>query len=524
MLPSCADHSVRAAANQAALARLHAVRPQWSAVVKAAEALALPPRTLLHAGPAFRDPLTPSQPVLSSAVLCCLYEGWAQNEAEAQAMLLSGQVRLLPAQQFNAVTPLAAVISPSTALLEISDAAGAGGRCWALLGSGAGPQLRFGSRNPAIIERLRWRDTRLFTVLQAALQAAPIELFALAQRALAAGDDLHSSTTHATRALAAQLHDTLQGAEDVSAMLDATPLFFLPLWMGACHLMLTAASRDADPACSVVVALAGNGQDVGVRLAGAAQHWLRASAHVPRGAKMLQGTACPMLGDSGVIDAAGFGAQAWYNLSLQPQDFAAWLPAHTPQPQPWQLAAHPAFADVDVGRPIDAAAISDAQIAPRVSIAMLDINGVSGLLGRGVCQTDPSLFGAIPSHSLSINQAQVWAELNDAFERYEQALVSNDLDTLDRLFWHSPHTLRYGPSEHLYGIEAIQAFRQVRPAVGLERTILQRAVTSFGNDFAVTHMVFQRPSQPHPGRQTQSWVRLNGQWQIVAAHVSWSSP
>lgn len=521
MTESHADSQARTQANRAALARMHAVRPQWSAVVKAGPALALPPMTLLHAGPAFRDPAAPSQPVLSSAVLCCLYEGWAHSEADAEALIREGKVQLLPAQQFNVVTPLAAVISPSTTLVEISDAAG-GGRCWSLLGSGAGPQLRFGSRDLAVLERLRWRDTRLFEVLQQHLQAAPIELMTLASQGLAAGDDLHSSTSAATRALADRLQPGLGEANDVQAMLDATPLFFLTLWMGACQLMLAAASHGAEPACSLVVALAGNGQDVGIRLAGTPQHWRSAPAHRPRGPQLTLGTACQMLGDSGVIDAAGFGAQAWCSPGLLPSDIAGWLPARSPTPLPWQLEPHPLFAHFNIGRAIDAAEVTDAAPAPQVAIAMLDVDGNKGLLGRGVCQTDTSLFGASCNITLPINEPVVWAELNQAFERYEVALVNNDLAVLDELFWDSPHTLRYGPTEHLYGIEAIRAFRQARPSAGLQRTIVERAVTTFGNTFAVTHMVFKRPGQARAGRQTQSWARLDGHWRIVAAHVSWS--
>jgi len=63
-----------------------------------------------------------------------------------------------------------------------------------------------------------------------------------------------------------------------------------------------------------------------------------------------------------------------------------------------------------------------------------------------------------------INRPDVLAEVNDAFDAYEQALVTNDVDVLDELFWASPLTLRYGAGENLYGHEAIRKFRQGRPA------------------------------------------------------------
>ena len=46
-----------------------------------------------------------------------------------------------------------------------------------------------------------------------------------------------------------------------------------------------------------------------------------------------------------------------------------------------------------------------------------------------------------------------------AFERYERALVGNDVETLNALFRDDPRTIRYGGGENLYGHNAIKAFR-----------------------------------------------------------------
>ncbi|MDI9332668.1 MAG: DUF3225 domain-containing protein [Alphaproteobacteria bacterium] len=72
---------------------------------------------------------------------------------------------------------------------------------------------------------------------------------------------------------------------------------------------------------------------------------------------------------------------------------------------------------------------------------------------------------------------------------YDQALVSNDVAVLDELFWNSPHTIRYGTGENLYGYAEIQAFRNARSAKGLER-------------------------------QSQTWARTPDGWRVVSAHVS----
>ncbi|WP_213877123.1 oxalurate catabolism protein HpxZ [Pseudomonas sp. dw_358] len=500
-----------------ALARLYAVRPMWTDVRSAAEAVGLAPMTLLHAGPPFADPCQPSAPVLSSAVLCCLYEGWARSESEAQGLIASGQVRLRPAQDLRVVTPLAAVISPATTLVEVRD--GVGARSWSLLGSGSGPQIRFGTRNPAVLDRLRWRDGRLAAVLHQRLQAAPVALLPLAVAGLEGGDDLHSCTTAATTALQHSLGlDDL----DVTAMLDSTPLFFLTLWMAACHLMLDATCDPARPT-RLVLALAGNGVDVGVRLADQPQRWLTAPAHVPDGPRIKPGAtlASPMLGDSGVIDAAGFGAQAWHHSIDVARSMNPWRSPGEYRRPGWLRGEHPLFAGFHLGSAIDASRVTFDQPAPWVAIAMLDGAGEQGLLGRGLCRIDPALFGAPAQAGPHINQPHTLAALTEQFAHYEQALISNDIAVLDALFWNSPHTLRYGPREHLYGYAAIQAFRQGRPATGLDRAIEQRSLTTFGSEFAVTHIVFSRFGQPRLGRQTQSWVCFAGEWRIVAAHVSW---
>jgi hypothetical protein len=119
-----------------------------------------------------------------------------------------------------------------------------------------------------------------------------------------------------------------------------------------------------------------------------------------------------------------------------------------------------------------------------------------------------------------IDKPQVLAEVAVAFERYEQALVGNDTAVLDELFWHDHRTVRLGAGENLYGIEAIRAFRAGRSPNGLERDLRNTLITSFGDDLAVCSTEFTRAGSEHIGRQQQTWVKLAGQWRIVAAQVS----
>lgn len=122
---------------------------------------------------------------------------------------------------------------------------------------------------------------------------------------------------------------------------------------------------------------------------------------------------------------------------------------------------------------------------------------------------------------MEIDIPEVVAEVSAAFERYETALVTNDVATLDAMFRADPRTLRYGIAENLYGYDAIQAFRSKRPPFNLERTRLKVLITTYGRDFAVASTHFTRAAMPGKiGRQMQTWVRFPDGWFVVAAHVS----
>lgn len=121
---------------------------------------------------------------------------------------------------------------------------------------------------------------------------------------------------------------------------------------------------------------------------------------------------------------------------------------------------------------------------------------------------------------MNINLPDIHAEVSAAFARYEYALVHNDVAVLDELFWVSPHTIRYGVGENLYGSDEIQAFRQARPSVGLKRALQRTVITTFGHDFATAMTEFRREGGNKLGRQSQTWVRQPEGWRVVAAHVS----
>ena len=122
---------------------------------------------------------------------------------------------------------------------------------------------------------------------------------------------------------------------------------------------------------------------------------------------------------------------------------------------------------------------------------------------------------------MQVDLPEVLAEVTAQFERYEKALVSNDVAVLDELFRNDPRTLRYGGGENLYGYQEIMAFRAARPSVGLMRRTDRTVITTYGRDMAVASTLFYRDSAPGKvGRQMQTWARFPEGWKIVAAHVS----
>ncbi len=125
--------------------------------------------------------------------------------------------------------------------------------------------------------------------------------------------------------------------------------------------------------------------------------------------------------------------------------------------------------------------------------------------------------------SLEINIPEIVQEVTAAFHRYEAALNKNDVATLDELFWDSPHTLRYGIGEQLYGHDQIAAYRSGRdPQFVVDRDLVKLWVITYGRDFGTANCEFRRHGDPRLGRQSHTWMRTPDGWRIVAAHVSFT--
>ncbi len=123
---------------------------------------------------------------------------------------------------------------------------------------------------------------------------------------------------------------------------------------------------------------------------------------------------------------------------------------------------------------------------------------------------------------MTVNLPEVLAELQELYPRYEQALVTNDVDMLVAMFWAGPQVMRFGVAENLYGPDELEAFRKSRPAANLARQIERLDIVTFGHDSASVTLEFARETASGTvrGRQSQVWVRFPEGWRIVSAHVS----
>lgn len=379
-------------ANSRALARISAVRPQWIAVRDAASALRLEGRILLHAGPGLLDPAHLPPPMRNAAVLSCLHEKWAASEREAEELLASGAVRMEPSHAHSVATPLAAMVSPSTTLAEIGDGER---RYFAFLGTGGGPQQRFGARDPAILERLRFREETLAAGFKALLDA-PVDLLALARAAIREGDDLHNRLSSATTILFSVLSTRKSDSKHAKAALRTVaeaPLYFLNLWMPACQLMLLAA--EGERGSSLVTRLCANGNEIGIQVAGLPGEWFTAPASLVQGPFMKGAPENPRMppatGDSGVIDAFGLGGQGLRHAPSLKAAFQPWLAPDDDMRARAILAGMHPILETPFG--LDAAAVARTKRTALLSTGMVSADG-RGLLGRGICAVPLEPFAA----------------------------------------------------------------------------------------------------------------------------------
>jgi Protein of unknown function (DUF1116) len=347
---------------------------RWTDVLpRSAACPELPVTVLLHAGPPFSSALP--APVVNSAIQAILFEGLAEDAAQARDLLARGRVELRPAQDHGIATPLAQVVSASMPLIAVEQQNRV---CYAPVVEGPAPALRFGSAAPECLRRLRDAAARIEAGVAPVVRREPVPLDTLIRTAVAAGDECHARTAVANESLASSL---IGLDADNAAWLRANPAFVLAVLMAGAAAVLKGNGGAID-------ALGGNGIDFGIRRAASAT-WRQLPAQAPCGTR-LPGRAetAPLaaIGDSALIDFCGLGGQA---LSAAPALLSEWgdaLPADA-------LSRRARLID-PVSGIADPERIVHAAAAPLINLAILDHDGAVGLIGRGVYVPPVELFRA----------------------------------------------------------------------------------------------------------------------------------
>jgi len=396
------------AANAEVLHRLDTAIPILTGVRTAGEVVAgLEGRALLHPGPAMRlgqvnDPLRRS---MRAAIVA---EGWAETVEQADALLASGEITLLPANESDVVVPMATVMGPRTPVWVVEAEAGGAttSRAFAPLGQGSGDVAWFGRDTPGACERLIFLRDAVAPVLSAAVRDSdPVDVFSFAAQGVAMGDDVHVRTQATTNLLLRHLLPALVAGDhprrvEVARFLSGNYLLFLSLAMAAAR-AVTAWAGQVEGA-SVVTTMARNGTQFGTKLSGNSE-WFIAPAPMVGHALYHPGKgeadSAPDIGDSSVLELIGLGGAA-----------AAGSPA-VGQLVGGMAGAAGLTTDLDrvcVGRSsrftlptfggrgtplgVDVRRVVEYGITPKVTTGILHVSDGSGQVGAGVAEAPLACF------------------------------------------------------------------------------------------------------------------------------------
>ena len=228
---------------------------------------------------------------------------------------------LEPCHHRGAVGPMAGVVTPSMWMWVLEDAA-TGRRTACTLNEGLGKVLRYGAYSPDVLTRLRWMGDVLGPLLQAAVRSTtdrqgPVDVTGILTQMLQMGDEAHNRNRAGTLMLLRDLAPAMVGAGEPGDVAEALRFvggndhFFLNLAMPACKLALDAA-RGIE-ASTMVVAMARNGTDFGIQVAGTGDEWFTGPAQLADGLYLGDygpDDANPDIGDSAITETAGLGGFA----------------------------------------------------------------------------------------------------------------------------------------------------------------------------------------------------------------------
>lgn len=386
-------------ADQEALDRLFAAQPAWTGVRTAGDAVGLERHVLLHSGPPAENGHV--IPTLNSAAVACVFEGWADDLDAADALIASGAIRFEPAQDRNVATPLAAVVSTSMQLVELSDIAGRGNPAYAPLnggGTGGAPAARYGRKSPEALDLLRFLNEDVAPAIESAAME-PIAWLPIVDGALTRGDDAHLRHLEAHKLLVGILRERLGNGfveSKIGAFVAEWPIFHLNFWMAAARCALSAAAGVEGS--GLVTATGGNGAEFGLQVSGLPGRWFTALADVPRGNVRDPYTleSCTgAYGDSALAEGFGLGAMALsYCPDMQALHKGYYDDTIYALPEKLLMAVHPGFPKSAARAGLSARAVVESGETPVVELGLVEKMGVDGGLGAGLYRPPLAPFAA----------------------------------------------------------------------------------------------------------------------------------
>jgi hypothetical protein len=396
-------------ANRTAVERMMAARPILRRVARAGEVIpALRGRMLLHAGPPIPWDRA-AGPLRGAMIGACLYEGWAQDAPEAEALLQAGDVRWEPCHHHGAVGPMAGVTSPSMQVYVVENVTH-GNFAYSNLNEGYGKVLRYGAYSTEVLAKLRWMNDVMGPLLAKALERSGdgIDIRALLAESLHMGDEGHNRNKAGSLLYTTKLAPWIVGAApdaqtaaDVLKFLGDNALSVLNPVMAACKAMADAA--HGVEGSTLMTTMARNGTDLGIRISGLGDRWFTGPAGVPDGLYFPGFTAADAnrdIGDSTITETAGIGAFAMAAapaivtfISGTPQDAVN----ATLEMYEITVAEHTAFTIPTLGfrgtpTGVDIRRVVELGITPRINTGIAHREAGVGQVGAGLVRPPLSVF------------------------------------------------------------------------------------------------------------------------------------
>jgi len=307
-----------AAANEEAATRILSGKPTLVDIGRAIDVVpGMKKRMLLHSGP----PVTwerMSGPMRGAVIGGLIYERLAKTREEAERLASSGEIEFSPCHHHAAVGPMAGIVTASMPVWILENKT-FGNRAYCTLNEGLGKVLRYGAFSEEVIARLSWMEGELAPILKRALAAhGELDMKSLIAQVLQMGDEGHNRNRAGTSLFIREMAPFLVSLDEdrekiakVLRFLNGNDHFFLNLSMPSCKCTVDAAANV--PGSSVIVTMARNGTDFGIRVSGLGDQWFTGPASMVEGLYLPGYTAAdaaPDIGDSTITETCGIGGFA----------------------------------------------------------------------------------------------------------------------------------------------------------------------------------------------------------------------